>query len=857
MVARKQVRRKTTAKRSRRNRLAAAVAPLEEGFDLQGALVAALDLQKQGDFAAAEAGYAQVLETVPNNPDALHLLGALRFQQGDGEAAIELIEQALSNGPPTDQYLTNLGAALQTLGRADEARDRYREALDLNPSNAAASANLGVLLREQGDADAAIVQLREARELNPDAVNVHLELAHLYLAHEQFEDAAESFERYLAFAPDDVGANNNLGFSYARLGRLEEAEAALRRAYDRGIRSADVCNNLGNILREQGKSDEAETFILAAIEQDPGRREYRMNLSSVLNDQGRHTRANEILEALRRDFPDDINATLNFATGLSVEGRYREALDVIGPLVERHPDNAEVWAIYANVQNEMGEYELAETAYRKTLDLDPDHLEANLNFCVLLRNKKMYDEANANALRAIELEDYDPKHYARPYQTFRIICNFEAIERFGDLIALLESIPVRLASGAFLSALVEAREPEDVARMVEIHRRWGESVDANARENPLPPLPPPAPGGKIKVGFLSSDLREHAVAKHAVPLFRNFDGERFEIHCYSPWDVKGDAVQQEIKSLVDSYTAFENATSREIAERIRADGIDILIELNGHTQGGRLDALAYRPAPVQIGWLGYPFTSGLSATDYYIVDEDTRPVRDEYLLETPLVLPDSWVSFDEYPAEPIAETLPVERNGHITFGTLNNPYKFTPWMIEAWARIMVEVPDSRFLFVRTQADSLVFCSSIIKEFGKHGIDHDRLIFYNNQTRDVQHLACYNEIDITLDTSPVTGGTTTCDAMWMGVPVITLVGDGPHQRLSYSLLKSANLEELCAHDLDKYVEIAVALANDRESLSFLRQNLRSVLRNSILYDGKRFAENFCDTLFEVAKRHGLV
>ena len=177
-------------------------------------------------------------------------------------------------------------------------------------------------------------------------------------------------------------------------------------------------------------------------------------------------------------------------------------------------------------------------------------------------------------------------------------------------------------------------------------------------------------------------------------------------------------------------------------------------------------------------------------------------------------------------------------------------------MIEAWSRIMQAVPDSHFLFVRLQADSMAFRTNMIREFGKHDIEPDRLLFYDNVSRNIPHLACYNEIDISLDTFPVTGGTTTCDALWMGVPVVTLVGEGPHQRLSHSLLCTVELEDLCAYDIESYIEKAIALANDHEPLAFLRQHLRPAIENSILCDGERFSKNFFDALLGVAKAHDL-
>jgi len=205
---------------------------------------------------------------------------------------------------------------------------------------------------------------------------------------------------------------------------------------------------------------------------------------------------------------------------------------------------------------------------------------------------------------------------------------------------------------------------------------------------------------------------------------------------------------------------------------------------------------------------------------------------------------------------PITDTLPFEVNGYITFGSLNAPYKMTPDTIAAWARVMQAVPNSRMMIVRADVKSRVLCANIANAFGKHGINPERLGFFDNRTHKISHLDCYNFIDMTMDTFPVTGGTTTCDAMWMGVPVVTLAGPSYHQRISHALLSHVGLQELSTNSVDEFVQRSVDLAGDIESLKFLRQNLRATLQQSYLCDGPRYAKHFCDVMENVAREHGL-
>jgi protein O-GlcNAc transferase len=270
-------------------------------------------------------------------------------------------------------------------------------------------------------------------------------------------------------------------------------------------------------------------------------------------------------------------------------------------------------------------------------------------------------------------------------------------------------------------------------------------------------------------------------------------------------------------------------------------------------------ATAYRPAPVQFAWLGYPFTTGLKDMDYVLVDRYFKPVGEIGLTEKPLVMDGSWTCFGEdvfFEAVEIAPMPPVDRNGVVTFGTLNNTYKYTPRMFSLWSEAMKRVPNSRFLVVRPACGSFITCRNITQEFAKNGIDSDRIYFINNLGKNLSHLAYYNEIDICLDTFPLTGGTTTHESLWMGVPVVSLVGPALHQRISYALLKHVGLDECCAESPEEYVDRAVALAKNVERIRDLRANLRGMIKNSQLVQPELFAENFETAMMDLAVKHGL-
>ena len=239
--------------------------------------------------------------------------------------------------------------------------------------------------------------------------------------------------------------------------------------------------------------------------------------------------------------------------------------------------------------------------------------------------------------------------------------------------------------------------------------------------------------------------------------------------------------------------------------------------------------------------------------DYVLVDPYVKPELEELMTEKPLIMPESAYCFDADADIQIDFPMPFERNGYVTFGTMGSPYKINEAVVAAWSEVMRAVPDSRFLLVRRGIDSETFTSNLGSEFGRHGIEPERLSFVDNENSDRSHYSFYNDIDISLDTFPLTGGTTTCDALWMGVPVVSLVGENLYERISYTMLIQLGLQELCAPTLVDYVNIAVALAQDGDRLLGYRHSLRTRMRDSALCQAERFADNFVDVLIEAVRR----
>jgi protein O-GlcNAc transferase len=490
---------------------------------------------------------------------------------------------------------------------------------------------------------------------------------------------------------------------------------------------------------------------------------------------------------------------------------------------------------------------------RRAYELDPNlhHLTLLAQALARLRGEgegAALDEAYRLALTALQgAEPLNPGHRKILFEVFGQVCAYEARARLGDPRTLGRSWAQSGRHTALMRLLPLVRSREDRLDLLEQHLICGRAMAAQAQAQPIQAPParpsPRAPGERLRIGFMSSDLRHHPVSFFSLPLFDHLDRSRFDVFCYSYFRGREDALQARIASQVTAFRWMPEIGARQAAQTIADDGLDMLIELGGSTAMNRLEVMAWRPAPLQASWLGYPHSAGLAAIDRLVCDPHTLPAYPALLSERPLIMPQTWVAFGEavFEGHPdIAPGLPEDRAGVLSFGTASAPYKFTPDLLAAWARVTASVPGARFVFVRPEAGAAAFRDHVEAAFAAEGVAAERLVFHPVRRA---HMALYNEIDISLDTFPLTGGTTTAEALWMGVPVVSLRGPAFYERLSSSILANAGLPDLVADDLDGFARIARELAADRPRRLALRRGLRDQIRQGPLGRTEDFARDF--------------
>ncbi len=677
------------------------------------------------------------------------------------------------------------------------------ESSNLNPQELLARA---IAAFEAGDIALASRQFQETLELSPSNAEALYFLSVIAYQSGENSQALDLINQAIASRPDAADCHNLHGLILLATGRVEAACNALRLALECEPTFADAANNLGAALEARGDLPGAETAYRRALETAPEFAQAASNLGRVLLSLGRPGNAEDAFRTALNSDSRIQDLSVNIAIAQQRQGNTQEAEETLERALKADTQNAELLRILGAMRYSKGNLAGAESALRDAIDLQPSLVAAHDNLAGVFLDQGRIAEAEASFRHALALNPND----SRVHSNFLLCLNYH------------ETNPEKL---------------------FQAHKDWAARHGGSIAQPAISASPPDR--AQLRIGYVSGDLRTHSVAYFLEPLLVQRDRKRFYVTCYANLE-NPDATTDSLTQACDHWRWVAGLDDDQLAAKIRDDNIDILIDLSGHTAGNRLLVFQRHPAPVQATWLGYPNTTGLSAIDYRITDAIVDPPGTEHLATESLVrLDDGFLCY-----QPPADAPPVAaRNeakaGHVTFGSFNTLRKIAVPVIETWVEILREVPAATLLLKARSIADPATATRIINAFEERGIAPERIILRGPVTASSDHLAAYADLDIALDPFPYNGTTTTCEALWMGVPVITLTGNRHAGRVGTSLLSQIGLERCIANSRKDYIEIATSLANDGSALRVMRTGLRNQLAASSLCDAAGFCRHMED------------
>ncbi len=669
----------------------------------------------------------------------------------------------------------------------------------------------------------------------PDWDEPVLRLAESLRAAGETEDAVEAYQEVLAINPHRTEAMAALAGLLLLRDKAWDARSLLRRACMRDPASAEIWNALGLAQRRLGETEEAVAAFRKAIRLCPERREFIVHLAETVTDPEA-----ELEDLTAAAFADPLAAPPHLARGLLLErlGRRQEAMDALETAVALAPNDTAMLAMLAGLLARSTRVTEAEAALRKLGALTPNDPKPHNDLAAVLM--RLHRHAEARTILRNLLDRFGPHP--------SVLCN----------LANATTCLGRQAEGVALARQALAQMPDTVlARRTlcnnlpyldgiggaELLSAMRACSDVLPREASMEPQRDRDPDRRLTVGLLSGSLRSHPVGWLTVAGIETLDTDAFSVVCLSQNTAANDPLCRRFRAAASDWIEIDTISDRALVDTARTRGIDILIDLGGYGDAGRMNACARRLAPVQVKWVGMQsHSSGLTEMDWFISDRwETPDGFERFYSERLMRLPDGYVCYTPPPHAPDVGPLPALRNGRVTFGCFNNLAKITSRVIDTWSGILARVPDSRMVLKTHQLGDKETAAGLRATFADHGVDPGR-IECRGSSGHRAFMGQYGDIDIVLDPFPYSGGLTTCEALWMGVPTITLPGEIFASRHSASHMSNAGLADWVVGSLTEYADMAVSRAADLEALASLRARLRETVRRSPLCDAPRFGRN---------------
>lgn len=781
----------------------------------------------------------------PDQFQTLNNLGNVLQYQGQLDEAIACYRRVLALRPELAEAHFNLGNALKQRGMPHEALACFRNAAAINPGYVAAHVGVGNVLRDLGNRDEAIGSFRKALALDAGSGEAWFCLASLLQQQGKIKEAIAGYLHLLAICPDLVEAYVNLGNSFYQTGQINEAVIHYQRALAIMPDMPEVHAILGMVFQQQGKLDLATESYRRALLINPDYAEVHNNLGSLLNELGCLDEAAQALLRCLALNSGNAEAHLNLGNVLFKQGRLVEAIECYQNALTLRPNYAEAHSNLGNVRNEQGSLDEAIALFYRALALKPDYAEAYYNIAGVLSKLGKRDEAVSCYRRALALKPDYPEAEVQMLHELQLICDWRGHE---DFDSAFKRLAAHKAAPSPFACLALADDP---ATQLHLSRKFA----AINRHTPLslPDRPAVFPD-RLRVGFFGADFHNHATLYLMAGLLREFDTSRFEIFAYSYGRYQPGLWGKRARETVEHFFDVTGQPSRAIAELARSHGLDIAIDLKGYTEHGRLDIFGFRPAPIQISFLGYPGSLGVDFIDYIVADPVviTDAMRKHYC-EHVIWLPHSYQPNDNTREVAALDThradfgLPEQG---IVLCCFNGSYKISPSEFDIWMRVLGKVDGSVLWLLRSNRWSE---DNLRKEAVARGIPPERLVFADRADHPA-HLARHKHADLFLDTFNVNAHTTASDALWAGLPVVTRAGQQFAARVCASLLAAVGLSELITENDANYEALIVALATDPARLAAVKAKLASNRFDHPLFDTRNYTRHFEAGLQEAYNLH---
>ncbi len=765
-----------------------------------------------GRLSDAEEICREILGNDEQCAGAWHLMGKMAALQSDLEAAGEFSSAACDLDPQNAEFTRDFSEVFLRKKELEPAEQHARRALELLPESPEGLVLLARILAEKEEKSSALEAFQEAVRIRKDYAEG---FSYYALALQKFgrgKDAISQIRKACALEPDSVEYQTNLAILLEQNARYMDSLAAYGKAARMNPNVGFVWFRQGKLLNGLKRYAESIPALEKAISLPGQLGDYHYEYGLALH---MTKRFQEALANYEKALSMGYNsAALQCNRGVIYKDLRRggDSIMAFHTAVTMEPTNVSYLNNLGAAALEIGLNSEALECFEQAVEKNPKMPTAHNNIGNLLKDRARGMDALPHYLKSMELNPDDrdsPSNY--------LLCHM----------------------------YIPDMDPKLV---FEEHKKWGRST--TKKFPPAFKFKSREDGTKIRLGFLSADLCHHPVAHFIEPIFREYDRERFEIVAYGD-QRKSDDFSARFATQVDLWRETSSYDDRALAKLIHEDRVDILFELAGHTAYNRLGVFALKPAPVQVSYLGYPGTTGLPAIDFRITDAfaDPQGTTEHLHTEKLIRVPECAWCFQPGDSTPEVEPLPALKNGCVTFGCFNNMAKLNPALFEVWAEILIRVPGSHLrLKARTLTDEGVR-KELMAYFTERGIEENRLEFFGHTKKTTDHLSHYHSVDIALDSFPYHGTTTTCEAMWMGCPVVTRAGKVHVSRVGVSLLNAVGIQEFIAETREDYIQKAVDLAGDLNKLSALRSTLRETMKSSVLMNESVFVRGFEAALME--------